>query len=68
MAKTDFLVPFSLTLRIKGIDEDELENYVSDFMAGLAMMLMSDDPDDDHFEVANCNPDWVKVKETYHEG
>ena len=59
----DFRVPFSLTLRIKDIDEDELEDYVCDFIAGLSMMLMSDDPDDDHFEVAHCSPDWRRVVE-----
>jgi len=61
MEKSEFLVPFVLTLRIKDIDDDELDNYISDFMAGLAMMLMSDDPDDDHFEVANCTPQWSKI-------
>ena len=38
----DFIVPFNLTLRIKDIDEDELENYITDIQMALSSVFYSD--------------------------
>ena len=64
----DFVVPFNLVLRIKDIDEDELEDYISDIQMALSSVFYSDDENDDHFEVKMCHPDWNRIyKERWYE-
>ena len=61
----DFIVPFNLTLRIKDIDEDELENYITDIQMALSSVFYSDDENDDHFEVKICTPDYARSYKEY---
>lgn len=64
----DFVVPFNLVLRIKDIDEDELEDYINDIQMALSSVFYSDDENDDHFEVKMCHPDWNRIhKERWYE-
>lgn len=64
----DFVVPFNLVLRIKDIDEDGLEDYISDIQMALSSVFYSDDENDDHFEVKMCHPDWNRIrKERWYE-
>ena len=59
----EFIVPIHLKLRLKDIDEDELEQYISDFQFGLSELFSSSDPDDDHFEIDTCDVDWHRTQE-----
>ena len=66
MKRVDFTIPINLVVRINDIDEDEIEDYVTDIMMAIDKIFYSDDPDDDHFEVLRCDPNWMKsYKETY---
>ena len=60
MAKVDFIIPVDLVIRITDIDEDEIESYVNGIMMGIEQIFSSDDPEDDHYEVVQCNPQWMK--------
>ena len=60
MAKVDFTIPIDLVIRITDIDEDEIESYVNGIMMGIEQIFSSDDPEDDHYEVIRCNPQWMK--------
>ena len=59
----EFIVPIHLKLRLKDIDEDELEQYISDFQFGLSELFSSSDPDDDHFEIDTCDVNWQRIQE-----
>ena len=59
----EFVVPIHLKLRLKDIDEDELEQYISDFQFGLSELFSSSDPDDDHFEIDTCDVEWHCIQE-----
>lgn len=59
----EFIVPIHLKLRLKDIDEDELEQYISDFQFGLSELFSSSDPDDDHFEIDTCDVEWRRIQE-----
>lgn len=59
----EFIVPIKLKLRIQGIDEDELEQYISDFQFGLSEAFSSSDPEDDHFEIETCDVEWHRIQE-----
>lgn len=59
----EFIIPINLKLRLKDIDEDELDQYISDFQYGLNELFSSSDPDDDHFEIDECNINWHKIQE-----
>lgn len=65
----EFTVPIQLKVRIKDIEEDELEQYISDFQFGLSEAFSSSDINDDHFEIIACNIDWLRIlKEEYYDG
>lgn len=57
----EFRVPINLVVRVKDIDEDELENYVAGIQLAINEAFYSTDPEDDHYEVAMCNPDWLRI-------
>ena len=57
----EFRVPINLVIRLKDIDEDELENYVASIQLALHEIFSSSDPEDDHYEVAMCQPDWSRI-------
>lgn len=59
----EFIIPINLKLRLKDIDEDELEQYISDFQYGLSELFSSSDSDDDHFEIDECSINWNKIQE-----
>ena len=59
----EFIVPIHLKLRLKDIDEDELEQYISDFQFGLSELFSSSDPDDYHFEIDTCDVEWHRIQE-----
>lgn len=59
----EFIVPIRLKLRLKDIDEDELEQYISDFQFGLSELFSSSDADDDHFEIDTCDIEWHRIQE-----
>lgn len=58
----EFIIPIQLKIRIQDIDEDELEQYISDFQLGLSEAFYSSDPDDDHFAIEQCNIKWSEIK------
>ena len=58
---TEFIVPIKLKVRIQDIDEDELEQYISDFQFGLSEAFSSSDPEDDHFEIDTCDVEWHRI-------
>ena len=60
MAKVDFTIPVDLVIRITDIDKYEIESYVNGIMMGIEQVFSSDDPEDDHYEVVQCNPQWMK--------
>lgn len=65
----EFTVSIQLKVRIKDIEEDELEQYIGDFQFGLSEAFSSSDIDDDHFEIVTCNIDWLRIlKEEYYDG
>lgn len=39
----DFIVPIQLKIHIKDIDDDELEQYISNFQLGLSEVFSSSD-------------------------
>jgi len=57
----EFRVPINLVIKIKDIDEDELENYIASIQLAIHEVFYSTDPEDDHYEVAMCNPDWLRI-------
>ena len=57
----EFRVPINLVIRLKDIDEDEIENYVASIQLALHEVFSSSDPEDDHYEVAMCQPDWSRI-------
>lgn len=57
----EFRVPINLVIKIKDIDEDELENYIASIQVALHEVFTSTDSEDDHYEVAMCNPDWLRI-------
>lgn len=57
----EFRVPINLVIRLKDIDEDEIENYVASIQLALHEVFSSSDPEDDHYEVAMCQPDWPRI-------
>lgn len=57
----EFRVPINLVIRLKDIDEDEIENYVASIQFALHEVFSSSDPEDDHYEVAMCQPDWSRI-------
>ncbi len=57
----EFRVPINLVIRLKDIDEDEIENYVASIQLALYEVFSSSDPEDDHYEVAICQPDWLRI-------
>lgn len=59
----EFIVPIQLKLRLKDINEDELEQYISDFQFGLSELFSSSDVEDDHFEIDACDIEWHNIKE-----
>lgn len=59
----EFIVPVKIKIRIKDIDEDELEQYISDFQFGLSELFSSSDADDDHFEIDSCDVEWHCIQE-----
>ena len=58
----EFIIPIQLKIRIQDIDEDELEQYISDFQLGLSEAFYSSDSDDDHFAIEQCNIKWSEIK------
>lgn len=56
----DFTIPIDLVIRVTNIDEDEIESYVVGIMMAIDKVFSSDDPEDDHYEVVRCNPEWMK--------
>ena len=44
-----YRVNINLTLGIRDVKPDELEDYINGFFVGLSDMLASDDPEDDHY-------------------
>lgn len=58
---SDFIIPIQLKVRIKDIDDEELEQYISDFRLGLSEAFSSSDVDDDHFSIAECRIDWLRI-------
>ena len=58
----EFIVPIKLKVRIQDIDEDELEQYISDFQFGLSELFSSSDPEDDHFEIDTCDVEWHRIQ------
>lgn len=58
----EFVVPINLVVRIKDIDEDELENYITSLRLGLHDTFYSTDSEDDHFEIAMCEPEWNRIR------
>ena len=46
---------------VAGKDEDEIENYVASIQLALHEVFSSSDPEDDHYEVAMCQPDWPRI-------
>ena len=64
----NFIIPFNLVIKVKDIDEDEIENYMTDIMLAIDSVFYSSDEDDDHFEVMHCHPQWNRsYKESYYE-
>ena len=59
----EFIVPIQLKIRIQDIDEDELEQYISDFQFGLSEAFSSSDPEDDHFAIEGCDVEWHRIQE-----
>ena len=59
----DFYVPMTITVLIKDIDEDELEQYIDDANFALSEVFYSSDVDDDHFELYLSQIHWDKIKE-----
>lgn len=59
----DFYVPMTITVLIKDIDEDELEQYIDDANFALSEVFYSSDADDDHFELYLSQIHWDKIKE-----
>lgn len=57
----EFRVPINLVIKIKDIDEDELENYIASIQLAIQEAFYSTDPEDDHYEIAMCNPDWLRI-------
>lgn len=57
----EFRVPIDLVIKIKNIDEFELENYIAGIQLAIHEAFYSTDPEDDHFEVAMCNPNWLRI-------
>jgi hypothetical protein len=49
--KDDYIVKIALTLNIKDVHENEVEDYLNDFIIGLSAFVSSDDPEDDHYEI-----------------
>lgn len=63
--QVDYVVPFTLTMRIKDISEIELEDYMFDIQTAISSVFYSDDTDDDHFDVIGCTPMWDKIHKEY---
>lgn len=64
----NFIIPFELVIKIKDIDEDEIENYMTDVMMAVDSAFYSSDMEDDHFEVMRCRPEWSRsYRESYYE-
>ena len=57
----EFRVPINLVIKIKDIDEIELENYITSIQIAIHEAFYSTDPEDDHYEVAMCSPDWLRI-------
>lgn len=58
----EFRVPINLVVRIRDIDEIELENYIADIQLAIHEAFYSTDSEDDHFEVAMCEPEWNRIR------
>ena len=59
----DYLVPMTIQILIKDIDEDELEQRIDDANFALSEIFYSSDADDDHFELYSNNIHWDQIKE-----
>lgn len=59
----EFIIPIHLKLRLKDIDQDELDQYISDFQFGLSELFSSSDSDDDYFEIDTCDVEWHRIQE-----
>jgi hypothetical protein len=59
----DYLVPMTIQILIKDIDEDELEQRIDDANFALSEIFYSSDADDDHFELHSNNIHWDQIKE-----
>lgn len=49
--KDNYTIKIALILNIKDVYEDEVEDYLNDFIIGLNAFVSSDDPEDDHYEI-----------------
>lgn len=63
----EFRVPINLVIRIKDIDDDELENYIASIQVALHETFYSSDPEDDHYEIVVCNSDWLRISKEVRE-
>ena len=59
----NFYVPMTIVLEIKDIDPEELEQYITDAIVGLAEVFYSSDVDDDHFELHSNRIHWSEIQE-----
>ena len=59
----DYLVPMTIQILIKDINEDELEQRIDDANFALSEIFYSNDADDDHFELHSNNIHWDQIKE-----
>lgn len=59
----DFIVPINLSVKIKNIKKEELENYLTDILLAIDSIFYSSDADDDHFEIVYCFPECSKIME-----
>ena len=59
----DFLIPINVKLRMKNIEESEIESYLTDFIYALDSMCYSNDENDDHFGITAIAPDYTRIVE-----
>lgn len=58
----EFRVPINLVIKVKDIEEIELEDYIAGIQLAIAEAFYSTDPEDDHYEVMLCSPEWDKIR------
>lgn len=63
----DFKVPIHLEICVKDIEEDDLWQYIDDFIMGLSQVFSSDDPADDHFRIIEALPQYIQIREIEYE-